>query len=78
MAGRPVGIQLALIKIQGLGAPVHPGVPGGEVELARLGVDPPPPEQLLHRDQFKALGLQLGQQPVQPLGRGGHRLMDQG
>lgn len=73
----PVGIQLALVKIQGLGAPVHPGVLGGEVELARLGGDAPPPEQFLHRDQFKALGLQLGQQPVQPLGGGGHRLMDQ-
>ncbi len=37
----PVGIQLALVKIQGLGAPVHPGVLGGEVELARLGGDAP-------------------------------------
>lgn len=35
-----MGIQLALVKIQGLGAPVHPGVLGGEVELARLGVMP--------------------------------------
>ena len=54
-----------------------PGVPGEAVEPAGLGGDPPPPKELFHRHQFKALGLELGQQPGQPLDGGGHRLVDQ-
>ena len=64
----PVGVQPALVKPEGPGAPLHAGIPGRGIELAGLGGDAPAPEKFLHSHQFKSLGIQAVQQPVQTLG----------